>query len=52
MSTQTERWNLTNAHLKVEALDVQGINNGNGVMNTQLGKWGGIRYIQQESYSF
>ena len=38
MSTQTGRWNLTNARFKVEATRRLEINNGLGIMNTQLGR--------------
>lgn len=38
MSTRTGPWNQTDARFKVEATGVMNINNGLGIMNTQLGK--------------
>ncbi|TDP71061.1 LysM peptidoglycan-binding domain-containing protein [Roseateles toxinivorans] len=38
MSTGTGPWNQTNARFKVEAVGVRNINDGLGIMNTQLGK--------------
>ncbi|MBB5020623.1 hypothetical protein HNQ59_003948 [Chitinivorax tropicus] len=52
MSTKTGPWNQTNARFKVEATGDMSINNGVGIMNTQIGKGAALNIFNSNLLDF